>query len=357
MLYQELERQGHRPHIVCRLDQPLHQFAQEQGWRHLPLRFHSQFHLWNDCADIRDWTRWAREQRIDVLHCHRGKDHWLGLPVARLARIPLVRTRHVVTPIHHHLFNRWIYLKATDAIISVSDAARASFGAWRDDLPGGGPVVLAAVDSGRFDPARRTGEWRRWLGEGIAAPASGAKPLWFGLVGRLQNVKGQKYFIRAAAQLTRLRPEARFIIAGAGSESRESQLRKQAAEAGLEGCLRIIGQVEDLPGLLASLDVGVIASIGSEGSSRIALEMMASGLPMVATRVGGIPQLTQASEGVKLVPPRDPGAMAEAMAYWAEHPGERIRTGQENRRHIEQHHQPGDWAAAIVRVYRQAMEH
>ena len=129
MLYEQLEALGHRPWIVCRRGYALEARARERGWRHLSLTFDSRFHPLHDLADIRSWVAWGRREQVDLLHCHRGKDHLLGVAVARRLRRPLVRTRHVVTPVHLHPFNRWLYLRATDAILCVSRAARASFGA------------------------------------------------------------------------------------------------------------------------------------------------------------------------------------------------------------------------------------
>ena len=102
--------------------------------------------------------------------------------------------------------------------------------------------------------------------------------------------------------------------------------------------------------LLASLDVGVIASLGSEGSSRILLEFMSSAVPVVATRVGGIPDIGQGSpESVVLVNPGNPRVLARKMLDWVEAgPERRRKCGEESRQCILQHHSPRPWATQMV---------
>jgi len=347
MLYEQLGRLGHHPWIVCRKGYRLEAFARRSGWNHLALQFNSRFNPWSDLKDLVRWLRWARRIRPDVIHCHRGKDHWLGRALAYGIHRPLVRTRHTVMPIRRHWLNRWFYLRATDAIICVSQAARSSFGPWRNLLPHG-RVILSAVDTERFRPDRRSEPWR--LGQPVAGGVE--EPIWFGCIGRLNSIKGHKYFLEAAARVAAACPQARFLIAGAGSEGRRAEFASRAAQMGLSDRLVIDGYVEDLPTVLASLDVGVIASIGSEGSSRIALEMMASGLPLVATKVGGIPEITNPSQGGLLVEPGAPEAMAEAMLAWAADPARRKSAGCAARHHVLQAHDPCRWAKKMIAVYR-----
>ena len=360
ILYERLDALGHRPWIICRRESALHHHAQTHAWRHLALTFSGSFSLLSDTADLRAWRALARREPPAIVHCHRGKDHWGGLFIARQAGCPLIRTRHVVMPVRRHPLNRWFYLRATRAIISVSAAARASLGPWADRHPFE-RIILAAVDLGRFHPGLRLRAPLR----GRGAPGAEAAPLdpvrdspldqiWFGLLGRFQGVKGHKFFLQAAARVAAHCPAARFMLAGQGSAGQLAKFRALAAELGIADRVWITGILEDLPRVLASLDVGVIASVGSEGSSRAALEMMASGLPLVATRVGGIPDLVPSEAFGRLVPPRDPEALAAAMLAWAADPEARAFAGRLARDHVERHHSPERWIAETLAVYRLA---
>src|SRR5262249_7200375 len=128
MLHEQLRAAGHRVWLAVRSGSELHRRAREGNLEHLALKFSSRFSPasdWRDVAALRDLIR---REKIDLLHAHRGKDHWIGVAAARLCGIPVVRTRHVVTPVKAHIFNRWLYHRATAAVISVSSAAQASLG-------------------------------------------------------------------------------------------------------------------------------------------------------------------------------------------------------------------------------------
>ncbi|HOE98025.1 MAG TPA: glycosyltransferase family 4 protein [Candidatus Sumerlaeota bacterium] len=354
MLYEQLERLGHEPWLICRADRPLHEQARERNWRILPLRFEHAFSVGADARDVLAWRRLVRERKIDLIHCHRGKDHWMGWVVARLTGRPLIRTRHVVMPVRRHPLNRWLYLHGTEAVLSVSRAAESGFGAWSEDLPRR-RVVLAAVDADRFHPRRRSEEWRRrHVAAPWRAPDAGA-PLWFGLIGRYQRVKGHDVFLEAAARVAARVPEAHFLIAGQGPPGQRAKRRRLAGQLGIADRVWIAGHLGNLAKVLASLDVGVIASRGSEGSSRIALEMMAAGLPLAATRVGGIPELVEPCGCARVVPADDPEALADAMLAWARDPAARQRAGEAGRRRVLARHTPRRWAEQMVQVYREVL--
>jgi glycosyltransferase involved in cell wall biosynthesis len=334
----------------------LHKRAVAEGWRQLALNFSSRWRVDRNFSDLRAWIALVREHKIDLLHCHRGADHWCGVWVARICGIPLVRTRHVMTPVQHNPINRWLYLRATAAVLSVSRAVQAGFGSWVPLLPHG-QVIYSAVKVDQFGPRQRSDSWRRrHAAPGFALPDD-PEPLWFGLVGRFQNIKGQQYFMAAAALVAQQLPAAHFVMAGAGGSERiDKWQRRFAGPQGFADRVLVLDLVPDLPQLLASLDVGVIASIGSEGSSRIALEMMASGVPLVATRVGGLPELLAPLAEATLVPPADPSALAAAMLAWAADPDRRRRAGEQARAHVRAQHQPQRWINQIVDVYLDVLQ-
>ncbi len=131
-----------------------------------------------------------------------------------------------------------------------------------------------------------------------------------GFVGRLEKVKGCEFFIRAAALLAADHPDARFVVAGTGS--RAGELRALAAELGLGDTVDFVGYVESAPGLLAALDVVVVPSL-SEASGLTAIEALALNVPVVASRVGGLPEVVLDGVTGLLAPPGDAGAIAGAV--------------------------------------------
>jgi sugar transferase (PEP-CTERM/EpsH1 system associated) len=134
-----------------------------------------------------------------------------------------------------------------------------------------------------------------------------------GTVGRLDPVKDHAGLLRAFASLAVLHPDAMLLIAGDGPCREE--LAGLTRSLGLDGRVRLLGECRDVPGVLAALDCFVLPSI-AEGMSNTILEAMAAGLPVVATRVGGNPELVEDQVTGRLVVSRDPGALAEAMAVY-----------------------------------------
>lgn len=318
-----LQTHGHPVVLAARKGHELERRAQEAGLEVRALHMGSRFHPLRDLADARAIAAIARSEHIDILHANRGKDHWLAAAARLLMRRPppLVRTRHVVTPAATHPFNRWLYRYATHGLYSVSQAAHDSLGPLARLVPGPQAVILSAVDTERFTPERRDPAMRGEMG--VAH-----HDLLVVCVGRFQRVKGHRYLVRAAAQAVRNGAPLHLVVAGRSSERQRARLAQEARLAGLpEGRLSLMGWVEDLPRLLASADIGVVASVGSEGSSRAALEYMASGLAVVATRVGGLPELVRPDIG-RLVAPRNAQALAQAIDAIAADAQAREKMGQ-----------------------------
>jgi glycosyltransferase involved in cell wall biosynthesis len=351
-LAEGLRDRGHSVVLCVRKGHEMESRARERNLRVESLAFSSRF---SPAADLSDWRRiraLLRTERIDLVHCHRGKDHW----IASLARAPsacappLVRTRHVVTPVGGHPFNRWLYGRATQGLICVSQAARRSLDSLAGALdPARTRIIASAVDSALFSSVRRSAEARLRLG------ARDDEPL-IGLIARIQRVKGQRYFLRAAAEVARRHPQARFLVAGRGSPSQFAALREFAQSAGLPADrLVLAGVLADLPAVMASLDVAVIASVGSEGSSRVALEAMASAVPLVATRVGGIPELVAHERQGLLVPPRDPQALAEGIGRLIADPSLRSSMGAEGRKSVEERFNLSRWLDETEAFYGEVL--
>lgn len=177
-----------------------------------------------------------------------------------------------------------------------------------------------------------------------------------GSVGRLATVKNQKLLITAVAQLLdnqpELRPIVRCVLVGEGPE-REA-LEQCIAQRNLKDSVWMTGDRDDVPVLLSAMNVFVLPSL-NEGISNTVLEAMASGLPVVATRVGGNPELVEDGVNGILVPSNDASALAQALASILTKP-ERIREmGKAGRLQIENSF---DWAATVaayIKVYDEVL--
>ncbi len=250
-------------------------------------------------------ARLFRQQRIDIVHTHDERPHIYGAFAARLARVRrLIHTRHHgmadrLTPRQAALVR--LAARLTDRFVCVSaDSARQA------TRQGVSPRIVRVLHNGidltRFDlPASRDG------GPVVT-------------VARLSPEKDITTLLRAAALA--LAEEASFRLEIAGDGPCMADLRRTASELGLDGCVHFHGQVRDVPALLARAGLFVLSSL-TEGVSLTLLEAMACGLAVVATRVGGNPEVVADGETGLLVPSGDPAALARALLRLRRNEGER----------------------------------
>src|SRR5204862_1422704 len=124
-----------------------------------------------------------------------------------------------------------------------------------------------------------------------------------GMISVLRSWKGHDYFLEAAARILKKRQDVRFVVAGDGP--RRETIRNQIAALGQQEKILTLGHREDVPNILASLAVLVLPSTAHEGVPQILLQAQAMGKAIVATTVGGIPEVVTDGETGLLVPPKD----------------------------------------------------
>jgi glycosyltransferase involved in cell wall biosynthesis len=239
-------------------------------------------------------ARLFRQRRIDVVHAHNTK----AVIYCGLAR-RLVRVGRLVYTRHGQRYgakarSNWLFrlaVRSVDDIVCVSeDAARLSAA---EALPA---TKIRAIRNG-IDTARFA----------YSGPADGGPAV---MVGRLSPEKDVQTLLDAVAIVARQEPAFRLEIAGSGSLLQP--MERRAAELGLAGAVTFLGNVDDVPALLGRASMSVLSSF-TEGISLTLLEAMSRGLPVIATRVGGNPEVIVDGRTGRLVPARDAAALAEAM--------------------------------------------
>lgn len=279
-----------------------------------------------------------RRQGIDVVHTHNYCPLIYGAPAARLAGVPVViQTRHGQSYGEGRRQKAAFRLASllADRVVCVSDdSARSSAreGVARRKLV----RIWNGIDTSRF----------AYRGPHPGGPAV--------MVGRMVPLKGVDTLLRAMALVVRDRPAFRLEVAGDGESL--PALKKLAEDLGVDRNVQFLGEVRDVAGLLARASLFVLPSL-SEGISLTLLEAMARGLPVVATRVGGTPEVV--AEGVTglLVPPGAPAELAEAMRrLWRDPRG--CRMGLLGRQRVERHfdirRMVGDYEALYLRLLGRA---
>src|SRR3989442_3826724 len=275
-----------------------------------------------DVADVRRLAAWL--PRVDVVHVHRGKEHWLAAMANRVSPVPkpIVRTRHIAQAVSPHRANRWLYRRATALVVTVTEAIRRQYLAAGLLPPERVLTLQGGADVDAYSPRLPSPEVRARLG---AVPG---EPL-VGMISGLRVMKGHRVVVEAAARLAAAGVRARFVLVGRGSMGSAS--RELVMAAGLTDTVTIAGFAEDLPAVLSALDVALYVPLESDGMSRVVFEYLAAGRPLVATRVGVVPEVLTDGDNALLVHAGDAGALDGALARLLRDPELRDRLGQPGR--------------------------
>ena len=282
---------------------------------------------------------------IDVLHAHGYKADIYSAFAWKATRPALVSTCHTWydndLPVRvYGALDRWV-LRRFDRVVAVSTEVQdrllnAGVAANRVRL------IRNGVATKTFLATDKQRECRMAAGE----------PLRIGLVGRLALEKGVDVFLQAAAILRKEHPQLRFIVAGEGPE--RQALEASVRDLDLTSCVTLAGSQKDMPAFYAGLDILVSAS-RQEGLPVALLEGAASGLPVVATRVGAVSEVVVPEVTGLLVQPEDPGALAAAIARLVAAPEMRARFGEAGQRRIQKEFSSSRMTADYLEVYREAL--
>ena len=297
-------------------------------WPHRISEIVTSFNL--SLRDIKALKRlWTlmRIYRPHIVHTHTAKAGLLGRVAARLAGVPIV-----VHTFHGHVLHgyygparNWLLRRMeqslawlSDRLVTVSDQVKrdlVDYGVARANKI---TVIPLGLDLEPFLEARsRRGEFRREMG--LAAETK-----LIGIVGRIFPIKNHALFIESAARIAALDGAARFVVVGDGTL--RPALEDQARQLGIAERVLFTGWRVDLPRIYADLDVLVVSS-NNEGTPLSAIEAMATSCPVVATRVGGIPDIITDEVNGRLVLPGDAEGIANAVIDLLSDSGKALRIG------------------------------
>jgi len=275
-----------------------------------------------------------RHLRIDILHTHLFDASVVGLTAGVLAGVPLrVMTRHY-SDYHTRIGKRWhigldrMCTRLAHSVIAVSHQTRRVMLAEE-----GAPAEKVVVIHNGIDLSRvkspsyeEVAELRQELDLDNCAMLS--------VIARLHPEKGHEYMFRALPRLLLATGgKLRLVVAGAGPF--RELYERQVAGLGVEGAVRFLGFRTDIARILSASDVVVLPSV-AEAFGLVLAEAMAMEKAVVATRVGGIPEIIQDGVTGVLVPPASPEALADAILSLLRDPFRRAQLGRAGRRRVEE---------------------
>ena len=334
-----LSRESFKPLLAC---QPESRIGEEARKRNLPVETMRMRGNFDPLAVGRLWY-FIRRHSVDIVHTHSSADSWMASTAARLSprRPKVVRTRHL-----NATFNvRQIYTLMADRVVTVGGSTREYMIREKGIPPARVVTIPTGVDLAVFDPGRVSGDLREELGIPAHAPV-------FGTVSVFRRLKGHQYLLEAAGEILRAVPEAKLLLAGEGPQ--EKNIRNKIEELGIEEAVFLPGLREDIPRVLNTMDVFVFPSL-QEALGTAILEALAMRKAVVASRVGGIPEIIEEGNTGFLVDPEKPAAIAERVIPLLKNPELRRKLGDQGRRFVEMHYDNRLMVGRLEALYRELM--
>jgi glycosyltransferase involved in cell wall biosynthesis len=258
-------------------------------------------------TDMREMRKLLAELKPDIVHLHGGRDSWVMAGALTFRKEPaprIIRTKHNIFPIADHAFNRWQYGKFFERLVVVSHAVRLQCEEKPYIAPQKIDVISSALDIERIDSASTA---RREMREELGFTPD---DVVVAMTGRLRPEKGHDILIAAAPGLIAEHPRVKLLLIGSGSLKGDFQ--QQINEAGLAGRVVMTGFRDDVPRVLTAADLYVQPS-RSDGLGTALMEACATRLPIVASRVGGIPEIIAHEETGLLCETESPESLRECM--------------------------------------------
>jgi sugar transferase (PEP-CTERM/EpsH1 system associated) len=282
-------------------------------------------------------ARLLRREKIDIVHCHNSGPLVYGTVAARLARaagvVYTAHGRYSSSRLGKVMFRRG---GLVDRVVCVSEDARQIAIEKGGLAPSRVETLINGVDMDRF------------ADRGEPPPELPVGKPSIGIVARLTAVKDHQNLFRAFAGLLPSYPEARLFVVGDGEL--RAELENDVKGLGISANVNFLGNRSDVPHLLAGFDLFVLSSY-SEGLSITLLEAMAAGLPIVATDVGGNPEVVEHGITGKIVPVRDPGALTDAFKWMIEHPAEAGKMGERGHDRVQRDFSISAMIGGYERIY------
>lgn len=266
----------------------------------------TSFYDANAVKQLAGLRRLMRREKIDILHAHDFYSSFIGAAAARLSGVRVIASQR-----HLKLSDRRVHKWGTRMIHRLANRILVNSEAIREHIinhEGAQPGKIVVIRNGVAPVISNTNS-RRELGRDLGLKTNATI---VGIVARLQEVKGHRFFIEAAGEVLRSRSGAHFVLVGDGPL--RTEIEQQAAELGITDHVRLLGDRSDVSRLIAGFDLLVLASL-HEGLPNAVMEAMAAGVPVVATGIGGTMELIVDGETGYLAAPANSAALAERILF------------------------------------------
>ncbi|PTY00007.1 hypothetical protein DB346_19565 [Verrucomicrobia bacterium LW23] len=307
---EEAIRDGHDALVALNKDGKMLEYARQRGTPYYAMSMRSSV----DPVGAGHMARLVASFRPDVICCHGAQDFYLSFPY-RFLGIPIVRYRHISGMVKATFSRNFAYRYGANAVVATAEFIRKQLIDNNKVPPGRIVTIGEGVDLRHFTQGVDGAAVRQEFGLGPDVVVAG-------MVAMVRNDKGYDTLVNAAREACDRHPHLRFLLVGGPTRDGAwfRQMQELSRSMGLEGKVIWTGWRNDVPQMIAAMDIFILASNGGEGQSRVIPEAFALRKAVIGTRVGGIPELVEDGVTGLLVPPREPTAMAAAISRYVEDP-------------------------------------
>lgn len=310
---------------------------------------------WADLQALWSLIVLFRREKPALVHTHTSKAGLLGRLAARIAGVSaVIHTPHGHVFYGHFspllsrlfLFIERFFSRFTQRLVALTESEREDHLQRAVGRAETFAVIPSGIDLDRF---RRLDRGARQKSDVFDCPPDA---FVVGSVGWLTDIKGHRYLVEAVARLIQEFPQLQLVIVGSGGLG--PSLERLAAELGIPRVLHLVGHRADVEVCLSAMDLFVLPSL-NEGMGRALVEAMAAGLPVIATKVGGVPALIDHDRTGLLVPPADSAALADALRLLLRRPEEAERLGRAAQAAITERFSADSMVQALERLYQETL--
>ncbi len=348
LLLERIDRTKFRPFLVCPTEGGLVEKAKKLDIETKIIRMGSLKtpNIFATAGTVFKLRRLIQKENIDLVHSDSPRQALYASLAARKTKTPLIWHVRVSTAEKKSL-DRFLYSRSRK-VIAVSRAAGLRFQDY-DHAPEKLVVIPNGVDLNQFKPTLPD----RKLREEMDIEEDS---VLVGTLGQLIPGKGQDVLLKAAKRIAEQAPKVKYVIVGNGNTSYRNTLEVLSAGLGIKDKVMFTGYREDIPPIMSCLDIVVLASTTHlEGLSRVIIEAMACGKPVIATDAGGNPEAVEDARTGILVPPGDPDKLSRAILELAADANTRKRMGEAGRKRAEEQFSIEKNVTRIEKIYEEIL--
>jgi glycosyltransferase involved in cell wall biosynthesis len=315
-----MSKRGHRVIIAAPPQSAIFNRAPDDGLEVLPAEFRKK-----SPGSISKMVSLIKRVRPDFVNTHSSSDSWVSSIAAKLSgsRPKIIRTRHLSTPISRSFLSRMIYDMLPDAVMTTGEEIRQRMIQANGFRASNIFSVPTGIDLHRFDPEKTVTAFKT---ESFAV----------GMVGVLWSWKGHLFFLKAIPEILKHVGNAHFYIAGDGPQ--RENIENAIREMSLREHISLLGHREDVPEIMAALDLIVHPSYANEGIPQSILQAFAMRKPVIASDTGAIREIVIDRETGLLIKPGDPMEIAESVIELYNNTELMTSLGNEGRRLVVREH-------------------